>query len=93
MSHQRLAQLIQAHQGAMLAHPEAQATHEAMISLLRGLDSGEITMAQCVRLLRYQAVLVAEARVHSAHPARCRAADDDHHASHRATRRGGCLAA
>ena len=28
MSHERRAQLIEAHQGALLAHPEAQATHE-----------------------------------------------------------------
>ena len=60
MSHERLAALIQAHQGALLTHPEAQATHEAMINLLQGVDSGEITLGQCVRLLRYQAMLVAE---------------------------------
>lgn len=60
MSHERLTALIQAHQGALLAHPEAQATHEAIITLLQGVDTGEITVAQCVRLLRYQAVLVAE---------------------------------
>lgn len=60
MSHTRLTALIQAHQGALLAHPEVQATHEAIISLLQGVDTGEITVAQCVRLLRYQAVLVAE---------------------------------
>ena len=60
MSHDRLAQLIQAHQEALLVHPEAQATHEAIISLLQGVDTGEITAGQCVRLLRYQAVLVAE---------------------------------
>ena len=58
MSHKRLTQLIQAHQSAMLAHPEAQATHEAIISLLQGVDAGEITPAQCMRLLRYQAALV-----------------------------------
>ena len=60
MSHERLAVLIQAHQAALLAHPEAQATHEAIINLLQGVESGEITVAQCVRLLRYQAVLVAD---------------------------------
>ena len=59
MSHERLAQLIQAHRAALLAHPEAQATHEAIINLVQGIDSGEITVAQCVRLLHYQAVLVA----------------------------------
>ena len=61
MSHKRLVGLIQAHQGAMLAHPEAQTTHEAIISLLQGVDAGEITPAQCVRLLRYQALMVAHA--------------------------------
>ena len=58
MSHEHLVAMIQAHQSAMLAHPEAQATHEAIISLLQGVDAGEITLEQCVRLLRYQAVLV-----------------------------------
>ena len=66
MSHERLAVLIQAHQAALLAHPEAQATHEAIINLLQGVDSGEITVAQCVRLLRYQAVLVAEVSIYAA---------------------------
>jgi uncharacterized protein YciW len=60
VNHERLAAMIKAHQGALLAHPEAQATHEAIINLLQGVDAGEITVAQCVRLLRYQAVLVAE---------------------------------
>ena len=60
MSHERLAALIQTHQAALLAHPEAQATHEAIINLVQGVDSGELTVAHCVRLLRYQAVLVAE---------------------------------
>ena len=60
MSHERLAAMIQAHQGALLTHPEAQATHEAIINLLQGVDSGEITVAHCMRLLRYQVVLVAD---------------------------------
>lgn len=60
MSHEHLSHLIQAHRGALLAYPEAQATHEAIINLVQGVDSGEITVAQCVRLLRYQALLVAE---------------------------------
>ena len=50
----------------MLAHPEAQATHEAIISLLQGLDTGEITTGQCMRLLRYQAVAVASAPTYAA---------------------------
>jgi hypothetical protein len=66
MSHERLAQLIQAHQAALLAHPEAQATHEAIINLLQGVDAGEITIGQCVRLLRYQAVLVTEVPAYAA---------------------------
>lgn len=60
MSHKRLVALIQVHQAALLAHPEAQAMHEAIINLVQGVDSGEITVAQCVRLLRYQALLVAD---------------------------------
>ena len=60
MSHERLSQLIQTHRAALLAHPEAQATHEAIINLVQGVDSGEITVGQCVRLLRYQALLVAD---------------------------------
>ena len=60
MSHERLAALIQTHQAALLDHLEAQATHEAIINLVQGVDSGEISVAQCVRLLRYQALLVAE---------------------------------
>jgi hypothetical protein len=66
MSHDRLAVLIQAHQEALLAHPEAQAAHEAIISLLQGVDAGEITPAQCVRVLRYQATLVADAPAYAA---------------------------
>jgi hypothetical protein len=66
MNHKRLTQLIQTHQKALLTHPEAQATHEAIISLLQGVDAGEITPAQCVRLLRYQAVLVADAPAYAA---------------------------
>ena len=58
MNHKRLVVMIQAHQSGLLAHPEAQTTHEAIISLLQGVDAGEITPAQCMRLLRYQAVLV-----------------------------------
>jgi hypothetical protein len=66
MNLKQLAQLIQAHQSALLAHPEAQATHEAIITLLQGGDAGEITPAQCVRLLRYQAALVATVPAHAA---------------------------
>lgn len=66
MSHERLAQLIQAQWTALLAHPEAQATHEAILNLLQGVDTGEITPAQCVRLLRYQAVLVADVPAYAA---------------------------
>ena len=50
MSHERLTQLIQAQRRALLAHPEAQATHEAMISLLQEGDGGEITPGRCVRV-------------------------------------------
>ena len=74
MSHERLAALIQAHQGALLTHPEAQATHEAMTNRLQGVDTGKITAAYCVRLLRYQAVLVAEMPTYAA--LYCQAAAD-----------------
>lgn len=66
MSHKRLGALIQAHQEALLAHPEAQATHEAIINLLQGVEAGEITSAQCVRLLRYQALQIAGALTYAA---------------------------
>ena len=66
MSHERLAVLIQAQRRALLAHPEAQTTHEAIISLLQGVDAGEITPAQCVRLLRYQALMVSHAPAYAA---------------------------
>ena len=66
MNHERLNQLIQSHKGALLAHPEAQTTHEAMISLLQGVDTGEITPNQCVRLLRYQALMVADVPAYAA---------------------------
>jgi hypothetical protein len=58
--------MIQAHQEASLSHPETQATHEAIINLMQGVDASEITPAHCVRLLRYQVVLVAEAPTSSA---------------------------
>lgn len=59
MRHKRLATLIQTHQAALLTHAEAWATHGAIISLLHGVGTGEITAAQCARLLRCQSVLVA----------------------------------
>ena len=66
MNHERLAHLMQAHRSAMFAHPEAQATHEAIITLLQGTDTGEITPAQCVRLLRYQALQVTDTPTYAA---------------------------
>ena len=62
MSHKRLAHLMQAHRSAMLAHPEAQATHKAIITLLQGA----VTPAQCVRLLRYQALRVTDTPTYAA---------------------------
>jgi hypothetical protein len=65
MRHERLVLVIQAHQEALLAHLELQETHEAIISLLQGVDAGEITPAHCVRLLRSQAARFADAPVAS----------------------------
>ena len=63
MRHERLAQVIQAHQEALLAQPASQDTHEAILSLLQGVAAGEITAAHCVRLLRSQAVRFVDAPV------------------------------
>ena len=61
MRHERLAQVIQAHQEALLTQPASQDTHEAILSLLQGVAAGEITAAHCVRLLRHQAVRFVDA--------------------------------
>jgi hypothetical protein len=60
---EHLAQLIHAHQEASLSHTELQVTHEAILDLLQGVATGEITLAHCVRLLRAQAVRFADAPV------------------------------
>ena len=46
MRHERLAQVIQAHQEALLAQPASQDTHEAILSLRQGGRGGEITAAR-----------------------------------------------
>jgi hypothetical protein len=55
MSHERLAVLIQAHQNALRAHPEAHTPYEAILSLLTQLDQGTLTLRQARRLLGHQA--------------------------------------
>jgi hypothetical protein len=55
MNHERLAALIQAHQNALRAHPEARTPYEAIVSLLTRLDQGTLTLRQARRLLGYQA--------------------------------------
>jgi hypothetical protein len=57
---ERLAPLIQVHREMLRSHPEAQETHEAILSLLEGVAAGEITPAHGVRLLRHQALRVAD---------------------------------
>ena len=66
MSHEQLAALIAAHQDALRTDPETRTTHEAIINLVQGFDTGDLTRGQCVRLLLYQALMVAEAPAHAA---------------------------
>lgn len=56
MSHERLAQLMRAYQEAQLAHPEDPAPYEGILNMLRGLDTGTITLGQARRILGYQAI-------------------------------------
>lgn len=66
MSSEHLARLIQAHQDALLAHPEARTPHATIVSILQGLDTGEITLAQALRLLGYQALRLEDTEAHQA---------------------------
>jgi hypothetical protein len=56
MSHKRLVQLMQANPEALLAHPEDRRPFEGILNMLRGLDTGTITLGQTRRILGYQAV-------------------------------------
>jgi hypothetical protein len=60
MSHERLAQVMQTHQEAIEAEQEPLLVHENILSVLRGLERGDITRGQAIRLLTYQALLVEE---------------------------------
>ena len=60
MSHERLAQVMQTHQEAIEAEQEPLLVHENILSVLRGLEHGDITRGQAIRLLTYQALLGEE---------------------------------
>jgi hypothetical protein len=60
MSHDRLAQLMQAHREAMDTDPEHDTTHEAIVSVFSALEKGEVTEGQVLRLLGYQATRLAD---------------------------------
>ena len=60
MRQERLAQLMQAHLLAMATDQEARATHEAILSIFRALDQGDVTVGRAVYLLGYQAVYWAD---------------------------------
>jgi hypothetical protein len=64
MNSEHLASLIQVHQGALLAHPEDRTPHEAILSILRGLDADSITLRQALRLLSYQALRLDDDPAH-----------------------------
>lgn len=61
MSHERLAQVMQTHQEAIEAGHEPRLAHETIVSVLRGLEHGDVTRGQAIRLLTYQALLADEA--------------------------------
>lgn len=56
MSHERLAQLMQACRAAMDTDPEHDTTHAAILTIFQALDQGDITAGRAVSLLGYQAV-------------------------------------
>ena len=60
MSHERLAQLMQAHQEAIEAEQEPLLAHENIVSVLRGLDHGDVTRGHAIRLLDLQSLLADE---------------------------------
>ena len=55
MSHERLAQFMQACRAAMDTDPEYDTTHAAILSVFQALDQGDITAGRAVSLLGYQA--------------------------------------
>lgn len=66
MDQKRLTELIQSHQDMLLAHPEDRTPHEVILSIFGGLDRGEITLAQALRLLGYQALRLDDSAAHQA---------------------------
>lgn len=60
MRHERLAPFIQAHCEARDADPAHQSTHEAMLNIFTALSKREVTEGQALRLLGYQAALLAD---------------------------------
>jgi hypothetical protein len=60
MSHERLAQFMQARREAMERDPEHETTHEAILSVFSALEKGEVTEGQALRVLGYQAARLAD---------------------------------
>ncbi len=54
MSHERLAQLMQAQRKAMAADPEARFISQTILGILSALDKGEATKGLALRILRYE---------------------------------------
>lgn len=65
MNQERLAEPMQSHQHALRAHPE-DSTHEAILSILRGLQADEITLREALRLLSVQALRFDDPPAHQA---------------------------
>ena len=66
MSHERLAQLMQAQRDAIEANPEARTTRETILSILVAVDKGDVTEGQALRILGYQAMRMADTAAHAA---------------------------
>ncbi|HLV98731.1 MAG TPA: hypothetical protein VKT82_08660 [Ktedonobacterales bacterium] len=66
MNRERLAALMQVHQEALCAHPEDRTPHEAILSILRGLERSEITLRQALKLLSVQALRLDDPPAHQA---------------------------
>jgi hypothetical protein len=56
MSHERLTLLMRTHQKAIAAGQEPILVHEAILSIYRALDQGDMTVGRAVYLLNYQAM-------------------------------------
>jgi hypothetical protein len=66
MSHERLIQFMQARQDAIAAGQEPLMAQETILSIFRALDQGDITEGRALRLLRYQAMRLADEPAHAA---------------------------